>query len=226
MLNIFKLDSMNPDEVKHVCTQLLVQKPSSKQDYNNYGILFLIRDICLMKCEILKGLGDMINCRLWADFMANMYHDIHLDLHKQKVEKFQNFIQDSLIKAIAAFLNVLQTVCEPKMRQKYFKWLFFELNSDLLEKSRGYYIRYAMEKYSIGIDDLLPFLTFFISYCETEEAIGNIYRMKCKDANLENSDQGEEVFVTVMELQLIKNYMINFKNSLLINNHFKKLAIN
>ena len=219
MLKIFKLDSMNPDEVKNVCTQLLVQKPSSKQDYNNYGILFLIRDICLMKCEILKGR---------ADFMANIYHDIHLDLRKQKVEKCQNFIQDSLIKAIAAFLNVLQTVCEPKMREKCFKWLFFELNSDLLEKSHGYYITNAVEKYSIDIDDLLPFLTFFISYCETEEAIG--YGMKFKDENLENTDQGEELFVnvmtTVMELKRIKKYMINFKNSLLIDNYFKKLAIN
>ena len=72
----------------------------------------------ILKCEILKGLGDIINCRLWADLVASMYCDIHLDLRKQKVEKFQTLIQDSLIKAIAAFLNVLQTVCEPRMRQK------------------------------------------------------------------------------------------------------------
>ena len=95
------------------------------------------------------------------------------------------------------------------------------------------YIERAMEKYAIDLDDVLPFIQFFIRQCSSNEAIYAIADHSETKEICSGSGSGfptEFDLVVFMEgltvyLSKQKREMVIFKNSLLINAHFKNQFI-
>ena len=93
------------------------------------------------------------------------------------------------------------------------------------------YIERAMEKYVIDLDDVLPFIQFFIRQCSSNEAIYAIAdHSETKEICSGSGFPIEFDLVVFMEeltvyLSKQKRGMVIFKNSLLINAHFKNQFI-
>ena len=178
-----------------------------------------------MKCQLFKELGVMVQCRKWANFLPTINHELHMEMRTISGMP-KNYLDESLISVIKAILTLVQTVCEPKERKDHFKWLFYEMVLNSWEKSPVYYIRRAMEKYFIDLDDVLPFLQFFIKECSSDEAA----TLLTENCALKNTTEDpdvllENIFVAMVTIDMKKKSMESFKNSILINAHFKNSFI-
>ena len=187
---IFNWKSIKPDNVEHefntifsqIECQFKIDELTKKYDLEFYTSQFaslaFIRDICFLKCQIYKGLNDLINCSNWIDLLIRIFNNFHLfqmQLDKHG-EKFQHGRKENLILAIYAILDLIQTVCNPIERQQHFHWLFCMIihSTKNEDKHFVYYMETTMKNYDINLDDVIPFLEFSIKNCLSEETVASL----------------------------------------------------
>ena len=226
-ITICKLNSEDPTDVKNECLKILTEWPdtTSKNVQDKHFCVSYITEICYMKCQLFKSLGDMVKFHKWASFLLTLYHDVHMDMHKySEIPQTQNYLEKSLSIVINAIVTLVSTFCEPKQRKDHFNWLYYEMVLNSWDKNLVYYMGLAMviEDNFIDLDDVIPFLQFFIKKCSSDEATNSMAAYCAKKSG--NEDPNEANSEAILYLQATKDSMATFKNSLLINAHFKKVC--
>ena len=222
-VDLCKLNSEDPNE----CIEIVKEWPLGTININHgkHCCFSLIAEICLMKCQLFKELGYMVSCRKCADFLTTIYQELHKEMQKSKsmipqTQYDYHLLSDyDLFSIINGTLTLLQTVCEPHERKRLFKWLFCLIIFDSHKRCPVYYIRRTMKDYFIDLDDVLPFLQFCIKECSSDETL-NLMAAHCAKKS-GNKDPNEANSEAILYLQATKDSMATFKNSLLINTHFK-----
>ena len=80
----------------------------------------------------------------------------------------------------------------------------------------------VIEDNFIDLDDVIPFLQFFIKKFSSDEATNSMAAYCAKKSG--NEDPNEANSEAILYLHATKDSMATFKNSLLINAHFKKIC--
>ena len=91
-IEISKLDSMDSNDVISSCRQILTnlnEKPefSFNDGKTTMENLFIISDICFLKHEIFKELGDLANCDKWKGVSLQIIRLIQMDLYSDNATK-------------------------------------------------------------------------------------------------------------------------------------------
>ena len=196
---------------------------SLHQQRQNNKTLMVFGDICQLKFEIYHGLGDLVQRQLWAELPLQIFSKIHFNLnveHKSIIPKnteyheyFHELSKSTVSRLINTCLNLAEKQPDLDLRKICFEMLFERL---FLEKQNpAQSIKYATDEFSINVGSALTFLQFFTTFCDSEEGREELDRLTTVSRERFNR-------IPCWSLEDAKKSMNIYKNSLLINNHFRK----
>ena len=86
-INICKLNSEDPNDVKNEVLKILKERPNATHEdaiWVKYICVSYVAKICFMKCQLFKGLCDIVQCRKWANFLPTIYHELNTEIRSLK----------------------------------------------------------------------------------------------------------------------------------------------
>ena len=219
---LFKLDSMNPDDVDQSMDQFAAYMSPSEQakNFNVIGVL------CELKAQALHGLGDKQNCQLWSELALQICKNL------QKLAKYcvLKRVRDEITSQL---VNTTLTIAELDLSKR--RGLFNELVCYLFceTKHASFFIASCSSEFyfSVGydrssleegssyrelkFDTVIPFIEHFLKCCTKE------FLCKAKKY-LENVGYIKKIYPNI-SLENQRKEMITYRNSLLIMKHFNSL---
>jgi hypothetical protein len=180
-------------------------------------ILYKIGQMCQLKCEILKGMGEPIYCGYWSivPFMVFNHQIRNLTelvvlLPRMMEELVRRSVLSTLTYATYSEDNHLGRSSR-NLAMGAYKILWTNLccnlsNDEIKNKGPRYMIESSRKRFSINLDELIVFIKYFIDHCSTDDAKNNI----------------TEAHGSLEVLNTYKRSIMEYKNSLFIINHFKK----
>ena len=123
--------------------------------------IYLIGRMCLWKCEIFKGLGNVQKCEEWSPLPIPIFNGI---LRKISEPIFWKDVEnrDEYIRRIihASLIHCMYTTSE-KLNQTY-HMLFMSLCGN--RKNPPFYIEGARKRFFPDISEIISFIEFFIDH--------------------------------------------------------------
>ena len=230
-IKICDLNSPDPNDVmlyfdKNVKSMINTSRKSGINLYDqrqNNKTLMVFGDICQLKFEIYNGLGDLVQRQLWAELPLQIFSKIHFNLnveHKRIIPKnteyheyFDELSKSTISRLINTCLNLAEKQPDLDLRKICFEMLFERL---FLEKQNpAQSIKYATDEFSINVGSALTFLKFFTTFCDSKEGKEELDRLTIVSRERFNR-------IPCWSLEDAKKSINIYKNSLLINNHFRK----
>ena len=207
-IKLFKLDSMNPDDVHQSMVQFAANNsPLEQANFNVIGVL------CKLKAQAFHGLGDKQNCQLWSELATQLCKNLQ-NLAKNNCE-----FKSDRDGCTCLLVNTTLTIAELDLSKR--RGLFDELVCYLFCESKhaSFYIAGSLKEGSIygelKIETVIPFMEHFLKCCTKE------FLLKAKKY-LENVKYPKKIYPNI-SLENQRKQMITYRNSLLIMKHFNKL---
>ena len=180
-------------------------------------LLYKIGQICQLKCEILKGLGEPIYCGYWS-ILPFLIFNHQIRYLTELVVLLPRFMEELVRRSVLSTLTYAMYSEDnhlgsstSNMALGAYKVLWTNLccnlsNDEIKNLGPRYIIESSRKRFSINLDELLVFIKYFIDHCSTDDAKNNV----------------TEAHGSLDVLNTYKRSIMEYKNSLFIINHFKK----
>ena len=173
--------------------------------YEQFGI---VAKICLMKCQILKNIGDLPQCKMWMNLPQTIYQDLFEESGGENDSIFLEIIYTKLVLA----------ECDTSQRNKIFQ----ELTSELSTKAQSaiLYLHQLIQENKVDSETVMPFLQHIIIKAREGIALNG---KKFVQMNHRGTVKWVQDMRGVNFEEIPKNFLM-YRNSLMINNHFNVLC--
>ena len=220
---LYQKDDRGLDQFKHGDLPFCFELIELAQAFYRIG------KICQLKSLVFKGLNDPLKVGEWIQIPFMMFNFLIRDLMNMSSMDTELF-EDILRRHVHSCLTyVMYDISNPNGstigdKSKYFQLLF--VNLSFKRKNPEYYIEGAIRQFSMDLEDVIPFLQFFIEHCESDLAQKNvndaIKLKKSKQKRLKGWVSEVENWDWILEDR--RKSMISYKNSVQIMQHFKIIS--